>query len=315
MRTRLITAFLTHASLLLLIPSPVIGQVPPEDCAIVDQHFSQSPPTDLGYGMVTTPSYPLASSSGSFRFESREVTQCASGDQLDIVFVDDPSPGEAGGFYAGQLAVEFEEQIAGNVFRMLSEIKREAELLGLPVIESNETREVCGCAAFYPDLRGAKEAARVPMAEMRALATEPKPDTTKRPFDRISFIPERIDFDGPSSKIVSIHTPPAALGTTRYILLGFRDFKNCTTNEAIRVTYSAHGDTAKELARNSPLASHGGMAALRFESALGAVADTDLDQLSALAWSYDLRAEESSYAVDSVDCDALLENGGFQSED
>ena len=143
MQTKLIAVFLVQTSILLQIPSTAIGQVPPEDCEIIDHHFSRPPPTDLGNGMVTTSTRPLAYSSGSFRYEARRVTECASGGQLRVVFVDDPAPGEAGGFYAGQLAVEFEAQIAGNVFASLSDIKREAERLGLPVIERNQSRETC----------------------------------------------------------------------------------------------------------------------------------------------------------------------------
>ena len=318
MQTKLIAVFLLQTSLLLQIPSTAIGQVPPEDCEIIDHHFSRPPPTDLGNGMVTTSSHPLAHSSGSFWYESRRVTGCASGDQLRIAFVDDSVPGEAGGFYVGPLPLEFEAQIANSVFASLSDIKREAERLGLQVTERNEPREVCGCAAFYPSLRGSKDAAWVPMAYLRSLrAEQPELDRTVRPFDRISFISERIDFNGPSSQIVSVHTPPARIGNTNIRSSGFRDFKNCTTNDAVRVHYNVRGDATEGLAGNSPLLNHGGMAAYRFEAALKALEDdeTSLEQLSLLASSHGLSADVLPSAHENIDCDTLLGNEGLQLAD
>ena len=156
------------------------------------------------------------------------------------------------------------------------------------------------------------------MAELRARrAEQQEPDRTIRPFDRPSFISERIDFNGPSSQIVSVHTPPARVGNTGIRSSGFRDFKNCTTNEALRVQYFVQGDAAEGLVRNSSLANQGGMAAYRFEAALNALEDdeTNLEQLSSLASSHGLSADLSPFAAENIDCDALLGNGGLPPAD
>lgn len=288
------------AALAVSFSSSCFADVSPLDCRVEDHHFTKPTPTDLGQGVVSTQSYPRAFSSGSFRFEAREIVNCEDGRKLQIVYVDDNEPGKPGGYYAGAAATEFEKSINEGFHRSFDQFREVAKFLELPIRETVLEREDCGCAAFYPSLQGTKEAAFVPMEEVRRRALEPKPDTTRRSYPIPQFILRLGQTTAHSNEIASVYTPPVRLGETDIVGYGYRDFKSCPSGEAVRVHYSSGASGEINII-------YGGRSAMAFERSLENMVEISIESISAIAKKHGLRAAGSEYAQSSFECDLVFE--------
>jgi hypothetical protein len=130
--------------------------VSPEDCVFFNEHFSQEPPIAVGEGLVSSYHSPGGWSPGSFVYIYRTVIDCASNEELTIIYVSDDTPGTPDGIYGGEAASRFEEGFVVRQYESLDEIRQLAAEAGLQTQIRNLEDEDCACAAFFPELRGDK---------------------------------------------------------------------------------------------------------------------------------------------------------------
>jgi hypothetical protein len=132
--------------------------VDPAECAWSDIHLGKPTPTDFGNGLISIDWKPRFSgddpSQGEYYGMSvvggREIFDCRSGTEITIIYYDFPNS-------AGDAAIGFEDALGRGQIESKSDIHRIAKQLNLRVDERVRSKEECGCAAFYPEMRGTKE--------------------------------------------------------------------------------------------------------------------------------------------------------------
>lgn len=137
-------------------------RVDPAECAWRDIHLGRPTPTDFGNGLISVGGKPRMvgddPSEGEYYGMSvvggREIIECRSGTEITVIYYDFPNS-------AGVSAISFEEALDRGQIESRSDIHRIAERLNLRVDERVQSKEECGCAAYYPEMRGMKDPANI----------------------------------------------------------------------------------------------------------------------------------------------------------